>query len=116
MGEFDILAELRIIRLPKYQRVGTVVPADKNIEDVRFIIRALRVNTPIKKESIWAAVREVPFVWGHNVSTGQESYRKVGEVYIGAMNWTSTSPETRMPGSLTSATHKIFYLDLKKWV
>jgi hypothetical protein len=82
MGEFDILAELRIIRLPKYQRVGTVVPADENIEDVRFIIRALRVNTPIKKESIWAAVREVPFVWGRNVSTGQESYRKGGEVYI----------------------------------
>lgn len=81
IDDFDFLATVREKLLPKYRPDRPDVPPEKNVEEIRFIIRALTGDTPAKRAALSGLIRSSSIVRAKNVVTRAESYRKPSEVY-----------------------------------
>lgn len=82
IGEFDVIAKVREKILPKYQAGRAVVPEADHLEDVRFIAQCLSGDRVAARKELLSLVRDCPCVRARNAGTGEESYRKPGEVYF----------------------------------
>jgi hypothetical protein len=82
-GEFDTLAKLRKDILPKYSRTPPEVSIGQNIEDWRFIERALREATSEeKRQAVKSAVGNAAVVHAVNTANSEAKYAKPGQVYF----------------------------------
>jgi hypothetical protein len=81
IGEFDVIATVREKIVPKYQAGRAPVPAAEHLEDIRFIAQSLSGDAAAKRSGLLSLARNSPCVRARNAVTGEESYRKPGEVY-----------------------------------
>lgn len=81
LGEFDVIATVREKIVPNYQAGRASVPTTEHLEDIRFISQALSGDAPAKRQGLLSLVRKSSIILARNAVTGDESYRRPGEVY-----------------------------------